>query len=76
MLKQINENHRPVIITQNGKPRAVIQDPQTYENMISALGMLKILAQGEKDIRDDNTIDQDDLFQKIKQKLARKKQRK
>ena len=28
LLKQINETHRPVIITQNGEPRAVLQDPQ------------------------------------------------
>jgi len=26
LLKQINETHRPVIITQNGEPKAVLQD--------------------------------------------------
>jgi len=28
---QINDTHRPVIITQNGEPRAVLQDPESYE---------------------------------------------
>ena len=37
VLKQINETHRPVIITQNGEPRAVLQDPESYENMRNAL---------------------------------------
>jgi prevent-host-death family protein len=27
ILEQINETHRPVFITQNGEPRAVLQDP-------------------------------------------------
>jgi prevent-host-death family protein len=27
LLEQINETHRPVIITQNGEPKAVLQDP-------------------------------------------------
>jgi len=30
VLKQINETHRPMIITQNGEAKAVIQDPQSY----------------------------------------------
>jgi len=28
---QISDTHRPVIITQNGEPRAVLQDPESYE---------------------------------------------
>ena len=40
ILKQINETHRPVIITQNGEPKAVLQDPESYENMRNAIGIL------------------------------------
>ena len=35
VLKYINETHRPMIITQNGEAKAVIQDPQSYEEKIS-----------------------------------------
>ena len=31
LLNQINDTHRPVIITQNGEPRAVLQDPESYK---------------------------------------------
>ncbi len=41
LLNQINLTHRPVIITQNGEPRAVLQDPESYENMRNAIGILK-----------------------------------
>ena len=52
LLDQINETQRPVIITQNGEPRGVLQDPKSYENMCNAIGILKLLAAWEADIRD------------------------
>ena len=39
LFTQINETHRPVIITQNGEPEAVLQDPRSYEEMRNAIGM-------------------------------------
>ncbi|MDO9585350.1 MAG: type II toxin-antitoxin system Phd/YefM family antitoxin, partial [Syntrophales bacterium] len=51
LLKQINETHRPVIITQNGESKAVLQDPKSYENMRNAIGILKLISLGEEDIR-------------------------
>jgi prevent-host-death family protein len=37
LLNQINETRRPVIITQNGEPRAILQDPKSYEEMRNAI---------------------------------------
>jgi prevent-host-death family protein len=65
LLNQINETHRPVIITQNGEPRAVLQDPKSYEDMRNALGILKLLSQGEADIRNGNAKSQEDVFKDI-----------
>ncbi len=42
VLQQINETHR-VIITQNGEPRAVLQAPESYENIRNAIGILKLM---------------------------------
>jgi len=50
VLNQINETHRPIIITQNGEPRAVLQDPESYENMRNAIGLLKLISQAEDDV--------------------------
>lgn len=68
LLKQINDTHRPVIITQNGEPRAVIQDPQSFEDMRNAIGILKLICMGEEDIKNGNTLDQEDVFKKITEK--------
>jgi prevent-host-death family protein len=62
MLEQVNETHRPIIITQNGEPRAVLQDTESYENMRNAIGLLKLISQGEEDIRKDNSKSQGAVF--------------
>ena len=72
LLKQINETHRPVIITQNGEPRAVLQDPKSYENMRNAIGLLKLISQGEGDIRNGRIKSPEDVFKGIEISLKEK----
>ena len=72
MLNQINKTHRPVIITQNGEPRAVLQDPKSYENMRNAIGILKLVSQGESDIKDGKVRSQEDVFKDIEKTLKEK----
>ena len=62
MLKQVNETHRPIIITQNGEPRAVLQDPESYENMRNAIGLLKLISLGEEDILNEKPKNQNEVF--------------
>lgn len=69
LLNQINETHRPVIITQNGEPRAVLQDPKSYENMRNAIGILKLLSEGEADVRGGRITSQEDVFDEIENAL-------
>ena len=69
ILNQINETHRPVIITQNGEPRAVLQDPQSYENMRNAIGLLKLISQAEDDNKTGKTSTQESVFMRIEEKL-------
>jgi prevent-host-death family protein len=72
ILKQINETHRPVVITQNGEPKAVLQDPESYDNMRKAIGLLKLISQGEEDIKQGKTKAQDRVFKGIEKMLAKK----
>ena len=72
LLNQINDTHRPVIITQNGEPRAVLQDPESYENLRNAIGIIKALSQGESDIKNGKTVSQEELFNAIESSLKTK----
>lgn len=72
LLKQINETHRPVIITQNGEPKAVIQDPKSYENMRNAIGILKLISKGEEELRGGKSKSQEKVFENIENILKEK----
>jgi len=65
MLKQINETHRPIVITQNGVPKAVLQDPESYENMRNTIGLLKLISLGEEDIRNGKSKTQSEVFSNL-----------
>ena len=69
LLIQLNKTHRPVVITQNGEAKAVIQDPESYERTKAAVAFLKLLVQGEEDIRAEKTYDHDELFDRLARKL-------
>ncbi|MFA5353626.1 MAG: type II toxin-antitoxin system Phd/YefM family antitoxin [Thermodesulfovibrionales bacterium] len=73
LLKQINETHRPIVITQNGEPRAVLQDPESYENMRNAIGILKLLSQGEQDVRDGRSRSQEEVFAEVEKLLKQRR---
>lgn len=72
LLKQINETHRPVVITQNGEPKAILQDPESYENMRNAIGILKLISQGEEDIKNGKSKSQEEVFTNIDNILKEK----
>ncbi|MEI6610173.1 MAG: type II toxin-antitoxin system Phd/YefM family antitoxin [Deltaproteobacteria bacterium] len=40
----------PLIITQNGTPKVVIQNIESYENTLETMALLKILALGNRQI--------------------------
>ncbi len=63
ILAQVNESHRPVYVTQNGEAKAVLLDTESYEKMKKALGLLKLLAQGERDIIDGEFLTQEDFYE-------------
>ena len=72
LLKQINETHRPVIITQNGEPKAVLQDPESYENMRNAIGILKMISLGEEDLRAGRVKTQKEVFDAVEKRVKDK----
>lgn len=50
VLHDLAENHQPLVITQNGEAKAVIQDVVSYEQTQETLALLKILALGNEQI--------------------------
>ncbi|MFP4546606.1 MAG: type II toxin-antitoxin system Phd/YefM family antitoxin [Fidelibacterota bacterium] len=71
ILSQVNESKNPVYVTQNGEAKAVIMDPESYDNLNNSLKLLKIIAQGEKDIESKNYEEQSVVFNRIQGKLEK-----
>jgi prevent-host-death family protein len=71
VLKHINETHRPMIITQNGEAKAVIQDPKSYEDMKNAISILKLLSFAEEDIKNGNLHNEEDVFNSVEELLKK-----
>ncbi len=60
-------NGAPLIVTQNGEAKLVVQDIHSYEETQETLALLKILALGEEQIREGKTMPLDEAIAKIKQ---------
>ena len=50
VLQVLEEQRKPMIITQNGEAKAVIQDVASYEETQETLALLKILALGGQQV--------------------------
>lgn len=50
VLARLSEQREPLIITQNGEAKAVLQDVASFEETQETLALLKILALGNQDV--------------------------
>ncbi len=69
VINEVNENQRPIIITQNGEAKAVVQDIKSYEDMQNTLNLLKLIIQSENDIENGRIIEQEEMFDNLEKKL-------
>jgi prevent-host-death family protein len=50
VLQELTDQRQPMVITQNGEAKAVIQDVASYEETQETLALLKILALGNQQV--------------------------
>lgn len=73
ILKRVNETHNPVVITQNGEAKGVLVDPKSYQEMVDALGILKLTAAGERDIEAGSVSDHASTMTSLREHLQSKR---
>jgi prevent-host-death family protein len=69
LLRAASETRRPVVITQNGTPRGVLIDFESYEELREATLLLKLIAQGEADVGARRVISQKEVFRAARARL-------
>jgi len=69
MMRYVNDNKNPIVITQNGEAKAVLVDIESYQKMQDAFTLLKIVQLSEKDVRAGNYKDSKQVFSEIKKRF-------
>ena len=66
IIRQLTEQREPLVITQNGEAKVVIQDVQSYEQTQGTLALLKILALGNRQIEEGQVQEATTVFENLR----------
>ncbi len=66
IVRQLTEQREPLVITQNGEAKVVIQDVQSYEQTQETLALLKILALGNRQIEEGRVQEATTVFENLR----------
>ncbi len=69
LLEEINSSQRPIVITQNGAATAVVQDYEAYQRMQDSIALLRLMVQGEADIKEGRLTPQREVFSSVRKRL-------
>ncbi len=73
MVRDITDNHKTMVITQNGEAKVVLQDIKVYEQTQESLALLKILALSNKNLEKNKTKPVAESFKDVKAKIIGKR---
>ena len=71
IVRELAEQHEPLVITQNGEAKAIIQDVASYEATQETLALLKILALGNRQIEEGKMVPAADVIGRLRAKNKR-----
>jgi prevent-host-death family protein len=75
IIEELGEVGEPMIITQNGEAKAVVQDIVSYEKTQETLALLKILALANRNIEQGKYRPAKDVFADLRKRLNDRKAR-
>lgn len=70
VLLDLADRREPMVITQNGEAKAVLQDVASFEQTQETLAMLKLLAIGNQDIETGGTKSAREVIQRLRTKAG------
>lgn len=70
VLAKLSEEREPLVITQNGEAKAVLQDVASYEETQETLALLKVLALGTAEIEAGQVKPVGDVVARLRAKRA------
>lgn len=70
LIRRARDSGQPIVITQNGRATAVLQDVASFQRQREALLLLKFLAKGEQEIREGKGVKHSDAMRRLEGRLA------
>ena len=68
IVRNLGERQEPLVITQNGKAKVVIQDIDSYEQDQETMALLRILALGNRQIEDGKVAPAADVIKRLRER--------
>ena len=72
IVRSLGEQGAPLIITQNGEAKVVIQDIASYEQDQETMAVLKILALGNRQIEEGNVMPAADAIKRLRARKGKR----
>jgi prevent-host-death family protein len=69
VLERLAEVREPLVITQNGEAKAVLQDLATYEQTQETLALLKILALGNRQSDEGKIVPASEAIKELRSRM-------
>ena len=66
VIRDLGEVHEPLVITQNGEAKAVIEDIRSFEQTQETLALLKLLALGNQEIAEGRVQPAAEVFDRLR----------
>ncbi len=70
IVRRLTEQREPLVITQNGEAKMVIQDVASYEETQETMALLKILALGNRQIEEGKVVPAADVIKRLRENEA------
>jgi prevent-host-death family protein len=68
IIRNFEDNGDPLIITQNGEAKVIIQSIKSYEEAQETMALLKILALGNRQIEEGKVVSATDAIKHLRRK--------
>jgi prevent-host-death family protein len=68
IVRSLKDRGEPLIITQNGEAKVVVQDIGSYEQTQETMALLKILALGNRQIEEGRVQPAETVFQRLRER--------
>jgi prevent-host-death family protein len=68
IVRNFSKHQEPMVITQNGEAKVVIQDIESYEQNQQTIALLKILSLGMRQIEEGKVLPPEDVIKRLRER--------